>query len=96
MNKKEVIGHRINEVINQKLKIACSICGITAEDTKKGIKHINKYEIQGKLTYSYAEMNVALVVVTFTDKEIKIRRIRRVQYWFYKGKHIFNTFMKWV
>jgi len=86
----QAFAERLNRIINQKLEIACKICGITEEDTISGKKHINKVEEIGRITYIYAEKKVCLLVVDFYDDRVKIRRIRKSEYWFHGIKGFFK------
>lgn len=92
MNKKKEFGIRLNEIINQKLEIACHICGISVDDTKTGKKHINKHEVDDMITYIYAEEKLTILVVIFTGKKMYIKRIRRYQWWIHRIKSV----LKWV
>jgi hypothetical protein len=87
----EDLAKRLVAIVDQKLEIACRIAGITQEDTKSGKKHINVFDQPGMKTYIYAEKQIPLVVITFTDDTVKVRRIRRVRFWYLLVKwHIKN------
>jgi len=80
MKGQRAFGIRLTRVINQKLEIACQICGITVEDTKAGRKHINKITTEDQITYIYAEKKLAILSVRFTDEKVYVRRIRGFEY----------------
>lgn len=93
MKKEEkIFAERLQAVISQKLAIACRICGITVGDTTSGRKHINYAGLDGKAAYIYAERNIALVVITFKDNRITVRRIRRGQYWRFMALYYLKSF----
>jgi hypothetical protein len=70
MTESEALAKRLQTVINQKLEIACRICGITPEDTISGKKHINKAEGPGWMSYIYAEKKLCLVLVKSMMKKL--------------------------
>ena len=92
----ENLAARMQTVIDQKLEIACKICGIKPEETASRKKHINAVDLPGKKVYIYAERNTPLVAVRFGDDLIWIRRIRRVQWWYFSAKYWITATIKAV
>jgi hypothetical protein len=81
MDKKELeFSNAVTLIANQKLEIACKIAKITPDQTTAGLKHINVYEVPGLKVWTYAEKRIPLVTVKFTDSTVKIRRLRKFQY----------------
>src|SRR3990172_7802625 len=83
-SKSDRLAQRLNLIVNEKLKIACRICGITPDDTKTGKKHINFFIEEDKISYTYAEKKICLLNVRFYDETIEIRRIRWIIYLGYR------------